>query len=114
MVSLATPVRPCEPPPHFVGGFADYYYVKSKQHVFKVPDGVDDSVFAGANCALSQVLHGLEEARIKFGDYVVVQGAGGLGLFACTVEMDGRDVARANVSVFQPADAQAFLQGQQA
>lgn len=41
-------------------------------------------------------------------------GDNGLGMFACTLEMDGCDVARANVSVFQPADAQAFLQGQQA
>lgn len=38
-------------------------------------------------------------------------GDNGLGMFACTVSMNGREVARANVSVFQPADAQAFLQG---
>lgn len=48
---------------------------------------------------------------------VVVQaeltGDNGLGQFACRLSLDGRDVARANVSVFQPADAQAFLQGQQ-
>lgn len=41
-------------------------------------------------------------------------GDNGLGMFACTLALDGREVARANVSVFQPADAQAFLQGQQA
>ncbi len=41
-------------------------------------------------------------------------GENGLGMFSCTLSLDGRDVARANVSVFQPADAQAFLQGQQA
>jgi predicted hotdog family 3-hydroxylacyl-ACP dehydratase len=38
---------------------------------------------------------------------------GSLGQFACRLALDGREVARANVSVFQPADAQAFLQGQQ-
>lgn len=40
-------------------------------------------------------------------------GDNGLGMFACTLSLDGREVARAHVSVFQPADAQAFLQGQQ-
>lgn len=41
-------------------------------------------------------------------------GDNGLGMFCCTLSLDGSEVARANVSVFQPADAQAFLQGQQA
>lgn len=45
---------------------------------------------------------------------VELAGDNGLGMFSCTLSMDGREVARANVSVFQPADAQAFLQGQQA
>ncbi|WP_249359067.1 hotdog family protein [Cupriavidus sp. 2SB] len=44
---------------------------------------------------------------------VELEGENGLGMFACTLAMDGREVARANVSVFQPADAEAFLQGQQ-
>lgn len=39
-------------------------------------------------------------------------GDNGLGMFACTLALDGREVARANVSVFQPADPAAFLQGQ--
>lgn len=39
-------------------------------------------------------------------------GDNGLGQFACRLALDGGEVARANVSVFQPADAQAFLQGQ--
>jgi len=39
-------------------------------------------------------------------------GEDSLSIFACEIELDGRVVARAHVSVFQPADAQAFLQGQ--
>jgi predicted hotdog family 3-hydroxylacyl-ACP dehydratase len=35
-----------------------------------------------------------------------------LSLFACTISVGGREVARADITVFQPADAQAFLQGQ--
>ena len=59
----------------------------------------------------SQVQHRWEEGTF---DWVFRNGDNGLGMFACTLSMDGREVARANVSVFQPADAQAFLQGQQA
>ncbi len=88
MQSLATPVRPTDMHPHFTGGFADYYYVKQKQSVFKVPDDVSDEMVCGANCALSQVIFGLQRANLKFGDRVVVQGAGGLGLFACAVAKD--------------------------
>jgi predicted hotdog family 3-hydroxylacyl-ACP dehydratase len=40
-------------------------------------------------------------------------GENGLGMFACTLAMGGREVARANISVFQPANAQDFLQGAQ-
>jgi len=83
--SIASPVRSCDSAPHFFGGFADYYYLKSRQWCFVAPDDVDDSQLAGANCALSQVLYGLERARLGFGETVVVQGAGGLGLFACAV-----------------------------
>ena len=85
MMALASPVRSCDAPPHFFGGFADYYYLKAKQRVFKVPDGLDDTVVAGANCALSQVLHGLDTVDLKLGETVVVQGLGGLGLYACAV-----------------------------
>ena len=85
MASVASLMRSCDMPPHFIGGFADYYYWKGKQTTFRVPDAVEDNVAAGANCALAQVLHGYEEARLEFGDTVVVQGAGGLGLYACAL-----------------------------
>src|SRR4029079_5078215 len=41
-----------------------------------------DEAIAPVNCALCQVLHGLEYADMKFGDVVVIQGAGGLGTYA--------------------------------
>lgn len=37
------------------------------------------------NCALCQVLYGIEQADMKFGDIVVIQGAGGLGIYAAAV-----------------------------
>jgi len=37
------------------------------------------------NCALCQVLHGIEYADLKFGDTVVIRGAGGLGIYAAAI-----------------------------
>jgi threonine dehydrogenase-like Zn-dependent dehydrogenase len=50
-----------------------------------VPDEVPDYVAAGANCALSQVSFGLDKAGLKTGEYLLIQGAGGLGLNASAV-----------------------------
>jgi predicted hotdog family 3-hydroxylacyl-ACP dehydratase len=38
-------------------------------------------------------------------------GDNGLGLFECRIALDGRTVATARVSVFEPEDANAILQG---
>jgi threonine dehydrogenase-like Zn-dependent dehydrogenase len=50
--------------------------------VLKVPDALSDGMVAGINCAFATVMCGLEVARIELGETVVVQGAGGLGIFA--------------------------------
>ncbi len=85
MTSLMTVVRPAAKAPHFWGGFADYYYVSPGQKILKVHDDLTDEMVAGVNCALSQVVHGLFVADLKFGETVVIQGAGGLGLYATAV-----------------------------
>ena len=68
--------------PHFTGGFAEYYFVRRGQRMFKVPEALAPGLAAGCNCALSQVLCGLRRAGVNYGDQVVIQGAGGLGLYA--------------------------------
>jgi len=77
--------RPSESPPHFVGAFADYYYLRPNHTIFKVPDDLSDQVVASANCALSQVIYGLEKVNWRFGETIVVQGVGGLGISAIAV-----------------------------
>jgi threonine dehydrogenase-like Zn-dependent dehydrogenase len=74
-----------EDSPHFVGTFATHHAIRPGQAVFKVPDGLSDSAVAGANCALAEVIQGLRVVGLRVGEAVVVQGAGGLGLFACAV-----------------------------
>lgn len=77
--------KACTSPPHFVGGFGEYYYLQPRQAVFKVPDALGDEMVAGVNCALAEVIEGLERVEVGMGETVVVQGAGGLGLYATAV-----------------------------
>ena len=44
-----------------------------------------DDILTPVNCALSQVIYALQRANIQMGDSVVIQGAGGLGLYAVAV-----------------------------
>jgi threonine dehydrogenase-like Zn-dependent dehydrogenase len=72
--------------PFFHGGtFATHYYLHEDQKFYRVPDAVSTQAAASANCAVAQVLYGLDEAQVSLGDNVVIQGAGGLGVVACAV-----------------------------
>jgi len=74
--------------PHFHGAFAEYYYVRPGAYVFKVPDDLPDELVSPVNCALSQVIYGLHAAGLRFGDSLLIQGAGGLGIQATAVAKD--------------------------
>jgi L-iditol 2-dehydrogenase len=77
-----------EDPPHFHGAYGDYYYLLPRQWVYLVPDELTDELVAPVNCALSQVIYGLNRIGIWLGDTVVIQGAGGLGINAIAVARD--------------------------
>lgn len=76
---------PADVAPHFHGAYAEYHVVKPGQWVFKVPDGLPDELVAPVNCALAQVLYSLHRIGVWLGDTVLIQGAGGLGLYATVV-----------------------------
>lgn len=80
--------KPAEEKPHFHGAFATHYFIHSDQYFYKVPDSIPDKAVAGANCGLSQVLFGLHQIGLSMGDSLVIQGAGGLGLYAAAVGKD--------------------------
>lgn len=71
--------------PHFHAAFGTHYYIHPRQHVYKVPDEIPDSVAASANCALSQVTFGIDQIGLQYGETLLIQGAGGLGLNAIAV-----------------------------
>lgn len=72
-----------EPPYYFNGAYGEFFYLRPGMKIFKVPDEVPDELVAPLNCALSEVAYGLHQAQVRFGDRVVIQGAGGLGIYAC-------------------------------
>jgi threonine dehydrogenase-like Zn-dependent dehydrogenase len=80
--------RPPEEPPHFHGTFASHYFIHPDQYFYKVPEALDPGIAAGANCALSQIIFGMDKVGVGYDETVVVQGAGGLGLnaIACANE----------------------------
>ncbi len=71
--------------PYFGGTFATHYYIYPHQKFYKVPDDVPNELAVGANCAFSQVYYGLERAGLKAGETLLIQGAGGLGLYAAAI-----------------------------
>ncbi len=88
MQSLLSVLRNAEKPPFFVGAFAEYYMLRENQKFYKLPHDISIKTSTSINCALSQVIFGLEKIGIEYGDNVVVQGAGGLGLLAVAVAKD--------------------------
>jgi len=77
--------QPPEVAPHFNAAYGQFFYLHPGGTFYKVPDNVTDDMAGPANCALAQVIYGLEQARTGFGDHVVVQGCGGLGINAIAV-----------------------------
>ncbi|MEK7848774.1 MAG: zinc-binding dehydrogenase [Chloroflexota bacterium] len=74
--------------PHFNGAYAEYYYLGPHQSIFKVPDELSDDMVAPLNCALSQMVFSLHQVGVKWGDTVVIQGAGGLGVYGAAIAKD--------------------------
>ena len=71
-------------PPHFSGGYAEYIYLRPGTAIFKLED-VSSEAILGAGCALVTAIHGLERMGISWGDKVVIQGSGPVGLAALAV-----------------------------
>ena len=75
----------CDEAPHFLGGYAEYHYLRPRANIFKLPETVSTESVVGAGCALITAIHGVERVRINWQDTVVVQGAGPVGIAALAV-----------------------------
>ncbi|MGH9657336.1 MAG: zinc-binding dehydrogenase [Bryobacteraceae bacterium] len=72
-------------PPHLRGGYAERIHLRAGTAIFRIPEGVPSEAVVGAGCALVTAIHGLERAPVEWGDVVVVQGSGPVGLAALAV-----------------------------
>jgi len=84
-------------PPHFNAGYAEFYYVEPGQDVFRVPDDLSNDLVSPLNCAAAEVTEGLSRIDLRAGDTVLVQGAGGLGLYATAM---AREAGAEQIIVF--------------
>jgi len=75
----------CDEPPHFLGGYAEFHYLRAGVNVFRLPDDLATESVIGAGCALITAIHGVERTGIEWRDTVVVQGAGPVGISALAV-----------------------------
>jgi len=75
-------------PPHLLGGYAEYIYLKPNSAIFKLPDELSIETVVGAGCGFVTAIHGIERVGINWMDNVVVQGTGPVGLGAIAVARD--------------------------
>lgn len=72
-------------PPHFLGGYAEFHYLRPGANIFRIPPDLATESVIGAGCALITAIHGVERTGIEWQDNVVVQGAGPVGIAALAV-----------------------------
>lgn len=75
----------CDSPPHFLGGYAEFHYLRPRTSIFRLPDALPTESIIGAGCALNTAIHGVERTGIGWQDIVVVQGAGPVGIATLAV-----------------------------
>ncbi|MEZ5403543.1 MAG: zinc-binding dehydrogenase [Bryobacteraceae bacterium] len=75
----------CDDAPHLRGGYAETIVLRAGSSIFKLPDSLDTVALVGAGCALTTAIHGLERCPVGWGDVVVIQGTGPVGLAALAV-----------------------------
>ena len=69
--------------PHFTGGYAKFVKIVSGSYIFKIPNDLSDKEVVPLMCAGATITSGLDAVNFSQCDYVVVQGCGALGLYAC-------------------------------
>ena len=68
-----------------LGGWSEYIYLRPGVHVVPLPDELHWRAFLAGGCGMPTALHAVTLGKIDFGDTVVVQGAGPVGLCAAVL-----------------------------
>lgn len=72
-------------PPHLRGGYSEFIHLRRGTAIFRIPDSVPSESVVGAGCALVTAIHGMERSTVSWGDTVVIQGTGPVGLAALAI-----------------------------
>jgi L-iditol 2-dehydrogenase len=68
-----------------LGGWAEYIHLRPGVHIVALGRGLDWRAFLSAGCGMPTALHAVSLGEIQFGDTVLVQGAGPVGLSAAVL-----------------------------
>jgi threonine dehydrogenase-like Zn-dependent dehydrogenase len=74
--------------PHLRGGYAEKILLRPGSAVFRLPDTLPTEALVGAGCSLTTAIHGIERCPVVWGDVVVIQGAGPVGLASLAVSLE--------------------------
>lgn len=69
-------------PPHHHGGFGQYCYILPRSWILRLPEALSDEEATPVNCGVATAMCAVEQAALRPGSAVVVQGLGLLGLYA--------------------------------
>ena len=76
---------PCDQAPYLLGGYAEYHVLMPRATTFRLPDELATETLIGAGCGLLTAIHGIERTGLEWGDVVVIQGSGTVGISALAV-----------------------------
>ncbi|MBL8879055.1 MAG: zinc-binding dehydrogenase [Phycisphaerales bacterium] len=93
---------PCGAPPHLLGGYGQFHFLHHNTAIFRLPDDLPSESVIGAGCALVTSVHGFEKLGMRWGESVVIQGAGPVGLAALALAKESG--ARPLIAIGGPAD----------
>ncbi|MBA3944405.1 MAG: zinc-binding dehydrogenase [Herpetosiphonaceae bacterium] len=65
-----------------LGGWGEHIYLRPGVHIITLPPNLPWETLLAAGCGLPTAIHAMERAEVGFGDTVVVQGSGPVGLNA--------------------------------
>ena len=68
-----------------LGGWAEYVYLRPGVHVIPLPAELEWRAFLAGGCGMPTALHAVTLGEVAFGDTVVVQGSGPVGLCAAVL-----------------------------
>lgn len=93
---------PCDCPPHLLGGYAQFHHLRFGTAMYKLPDDLPSEALIGAGCGLVTAVHGFERMSVRWGESVVIQGAGPVGLAALALAKEAG--ARPLIAIGGPTD----------